>query len=280
MSSAGSPGSALPWWLTFRRSVGPRPSAPQDAGLGIRGEQDAHARAAHEQDDGPVVRVAGAAGHAGPGRWPEHLHGGRTDAQSLSGPRRDQRRPALDRRAREVLALPFADAVAAVQDAADRQLAQHPVRAPDVVGLRMRADEHVEPPDAELAQAREHGAARGAAVDEHGVAARLDERRIALPDVEERHPQHARRRRRRAAPRPSARTQIATAITAIGVSTPRTPRERGASTATPTAVTTTATGSTPASTCAPGRPAHQRPTASTRAVGGPAATAASARRRP
>ena len=60
----------------------------------------------------------------------------------------------------------------------------------------MRRDEQVEPAHAGLAQALEDRAVGRAGVDEDGGAAVLDERRVALADVEERDREVARRLRR------------------------------------------------------------------------------------
>ncbi len=194
-SSAGSPSSTLPWWLTFSSSTRPRPQARQHARLGVRRQQQADARSAHQQDDGPVVRVGARVGRAVAPGWPEHLCLRRAQPQALAGLRRDQRRSTVVRRSGELVPLPFAQSVAPVQDGTDRQPAQDGVRSTEVVGLRVRADQHVQAPHAEVVQALEHRPVRRAAVDEHRVVTRLHERRVALPHVEERDAQDAGRGR-------------------------------------------------------------------------------------
>ena len=77
--------------------------------------------------------------------------------------------------------------------AVDGQRAEHAIGAADVIGLRMGADEHVQAPDAEVPQLLRDRPVRRTAVDEHRVPVRLDERRVALADVEERQSHHARR---------------------------------------------------------------------------------------
>ena len=62
-----------------------------------------------------------------------------------------------------------------------------------VVGLRMRDDEEVEPARALAAHQGRDVVAGRAGVDEHGAAAGLDERRVALADVEEGDAQRRRR---------------------------------------------------------------------------------------
>ena len=90
--------------------------------------------------------------------------------------------------------LAIADAVAPVEDEADRHRAQHRRRAAVVVGLGMGDDQQVEPPHARVAQPRQDRAIRRAGVDEDRAAPPLDQRRVALADIEEGDPQPGGRR--------------------------------------------------------------------------------------
>jgi hypothetical protein len=65
-----------------------------------------------------------------------------------------------------------------------------------VVDLRMGGHEQVEPAHTLVVQAREDRPVRRTRVDEDGMAAVLDQRRVALAHVEERDPQARRGGRR------------------------------------------------------------------------------------
>ena len=112
--------------------------------------------------------------------------------ENLTRARPQQRRAASDRGRREPRAVGRANAVAAVEHRPDRQLREQLCAAALVIGLGMRDDEQVDPPRALATDERRDVVARRAGVDQHRAAARLDQRRVALTDVEERDPERRR----------------------------------------------------------------------------------------
>ena len=88
-------------------------------------------------------------------------------------------------------------AVATVEQEADGVAVEDVDEAAVMVARGMRGDDDGEPPHARAPQQPRDAALRRAAVEEHGGAVRmLDERGVALADVEEPHGQVARRRGR------------------------------------------------------------------------------------
>ena len=87
---------------------------------------------------------------------------------------------------------------ARIEHATHVELVEHLCGAADVVGLRVRQHQHIEPPHSERAQPPRHVRIAGPGIDERREARSLDQGRVPLPHVQER---DAERRRRRAARR-------------------------------------------------------------------------------
>jgi hypothetical protein len=116
-------------------------------------------------------------------------------AEPIPGHGRHQPNAASARDRRHRRARRLGHAVAAVENQADRQRAQDRRRAARVVGLRVRHHQRVEPAHARGAQLADHRCFTRPGVHEDGVQSVLDERRVALADVEHADP-HARGRGR------------------------------------------------------------------------------------
>lgn len=156
----------------------------EDRRLGVGGEEDGRGVGLDEGDDGSVVGVAGRGGgrRFGRGGRPEDGEGQRAGVEGLAllggddaggaGGRVDG---AGGRRA---------IAVAAVEEQGGGERAQDGGRVAVVVELRVGDDERVEAADAGGAELCDKLRSGRAGVDEDGVAVGLQERRVALADVE------------------------------------------------------------------------------------------------
>ena len=186
-SRSGRPGSSLPWWATFSASTGGQRQRRGDVGLGVGGQEQVEAADADERDDGALVRVA--AGRPAAARGGQSTSTRMRPARSTcpaSGAMRAARAPPR-RRAR-------APAASAVRPPAP------PSSTSPTGGRRARrrappswsawswvSDEQVEVADARRPAAGARIGPSGGPVSTRTACPRvLDERRVALADVEER----------------------------------------------------------------------------------------------
>ena len=177
-SSAGRPGSSLPWWATLRTSTGGSCERAGDVRLGVGGEEHVEAPDARDRHDRAVVRVALG---APAGRRPRRPQQPQADAAQLEllvlvRGHHVRAQPSLGRRV---------PAGAAVEDQPRVVLAGDRHRHPLVVELGVGEDEGVEALHAGLSQAGEDRPAGRPGVEQDRRAAVLQQRRVALADVEE-----------------------------------------------------------------------------------------------
>ena len=135
----------------------------EDVGLGVGGQQHAHAAGVGLGDDRALVGVGARVGRPARARRPQHAQRDAADAQHLAGARR-RRRARRARAACAAIRAPLASRTPSrpSSTSADRQRAQHRRRAAVVVGLGVGDHEQVEPPHAGVAQPR-RGSGRRAA---------------------------------------------------------------------------------------------------------------------
>ena len=186
-----------------RRQVDP----PQHLGLGVGAEQQVERAVGDVQHRRAEVRVGVVSRRARP-RRPQHTRRDRPRTHGLThvaGHPHDPPRPRLGRRRaqtrRALRHLP------AVEHLTHRHRPQHRRRATVMVGRRMRQDQKVQPPRTSVTQPSHDRTVRPAGVDEHGVLPVLDQRRVPLPHVEERHHQAVRRARAAGTRRPHPQRQ-------------------------------------------------------------------------
>ena len=233
-SSAGRPGSALPWWATLRTSTGSSGERRGDAALGVGGQQHRERAGLQPRHHRVVVRVAarppagGAAAATGP----------RTAARRARAPpprrawtRVPARRAGVARASRQ-------PAGAAVDHEPRRVRARSPA-APRPRGRPRRGSGSARRAGRSRPRSSRSGSGRPhAGVDEHRRRAALHQRRVALAHVEERHDDlagaRASARRPATTPRHRARPRRppgrgAAATTAAGRARPRDAQRRSAS---------------------------------------------------
>ena len=154
-SSAGSPGSALPWWATFSTSTGARASGASTSDSASAVSSTRSRRRRQPRRSRARWGLARRRRRAGSRRRPQHLAARRARAQPLArAPRRRRAAARAGRGPRSPAVAGSRTAAAPVEHQADRQRAEHRRRAAVVVGLRVGDDEHVEPPHARAARSR------------------------------------------------------------------------------------------------------------------------------
>lgn len=156
--------------------------------FGVAREQDGEASVGNPENDRVVVRIAVRSG--------ERLHG-RDDLNCrVSGFFRESglRTSETDFLPRDRLEEPSLERgtvlVSAVPDLSDLEGSQDVLHSADVVGMRMRRDEDVDLPDAEIPEVARDRSPRVplSGVDEHGgLVGELYEDRVSLPDVDRMH---------------------------------------------------------------------------------------------
>ena len=167
-----------------------------DVRLGVGREQQVEVADLHVRDERAVVRVALRPEVRLGRRRPQQLHPDAPERERLPGMGGHPPRGAG--RMRQTVLDGGRPARAAVHDHPRRHFAQDRQRRALVVALRMRDHQSVEPLHARLGQPPQDRPAGRAGVDQNGDAVLLQQRRIALADIEEGDHELAARRRRHA----------------------------------------------------------------------------------
>ena len=163
-----------------------------DVALRVGGEQGVDAAVGREQDRGVVVRVVCRGGLA---LGPQEPEPEAAEPVALARPRYGDRDTPLARRSKRALAERVREGQRRLEDKPDVQALDHLGSSADVVPGRVREHEQVEPADAERAQLIGDAGLRRPLVHEHRRAGHLQERGVALANVEDRDAQAVRRRR-------------------------------------------------------------------------------------
>ena len=193
-SSAGRPGSALPWWATLSTSTGSSASACVTWLSASADEQHRERADLEPRDQREVVRVARGRPLA---RRPQHLEAQPADRDRLPG--RGRHPPRARRGARRPGACAGrAEGQPAPPSTIRRGLwrAMTSGAAPSWSASAWVSISASSRFDAGLLETLQDRPVRRPGVDEHRRAVELDQRRVALADVEEGHAHLARRRRR------------------------------------------------------------------------------------
>ena len=142
------------------------------------------------------------AGPVRPGLRRHHADAETAGVQLQAGARRRNRNAAGARRREHAPEVGLGGSVASVQQQVDRKPPEHLGEAAVVVRRRVRGNDRAEAVDSCLLEQPRDPRIGPATVEQDGAPVRvLDQRRVPLPDVEERHRQPIRRRRADRRPR-------------------------------------------------------------------------------
>ena len=162
----------------------------RDVGLRVRREEDVRLAVGRDQDDGVQVRVLRDRPLV---RGPEHAQAEPSGPVGRARANDVDRYVSIARGAERLLVLRAGRREIRVEHPPDPEPADHVRGASDVVALRMRQDERRQRADPHAQELLRRVALGRALVDEHPRARRLEQDRVALPDVEERDAQPGRR---------------------------------------------------------------------------------------
>ena len=153
--------------------------------LGVAGEEQFEAVAADDGDDGARVGVLGRRAWRARDRG-QDVDPQRTGVEGQRGERGDTADSAGSGRGDDRVEVAVAGAVAAVDQQVDREALDDLGETAVVVARSVRHHDRRQPPDPGAAQQPCHAALGRSAVEQHGAAVGvLDERGVALADVEE-----------------------------------------------------------------------------------------------